>query len=147
MTSEPVPPDPEIADSVPASAGRLVVLAACLHLLAVGFHAAAHHLAAVPNTPGQIVYIVLVVILAPILALVMIGRRMVRAAALLLGVALVGSLVFGVAFHYVLHSPDLVATVTGHGSGLFATTSGILAVTDGVGVILCGLAWRWARQA
>ncbi len=146
VTSEPASPDAAADRNVPTPGARLVVLAACLHLLAVGLHAAAHHLAAVPNTPGQIVYIALVVILAPILALVMVRRHAVRSAALLLGVALLGSLIFGVAFHYLLQSPDLVATVTGHGSGLFATTSGILAVADGVGVVLSWLAWRWARR-
>ena len=137
---------PRTGDSALAPAARLVTLAAGLHLLAVGFHAAAHHLATVPNTPGQIAYILLVVILAPVLAFVMVRRGAVRPAALVLGIALLGSLIFGVAFHYVLPSPDLVATVTGHGSGLFATTSGVLAVADGVGVVLCWLAWRWAGQ-
>ncbi len=146
VISESSSADSETAGDLPDSAGRLIVLAACLHLLAVGFHAAAHHLAVVPNTPGQIVYIVLVVILAPIVALAMVRRRAVSAAALLLGLALLGSLIFGVVFHYVLHSPDLVATVTGRGAGLFATTSGILALTDGVGVLLSWLAWRWARR-
>ncbi|RMF70593.1 MAG: hypothetical protein D6740_08055 [Alphaproteobacteria bacterium] len=146
MTSDPAFSDTEPTCPSLRAATRLVMLAAGLHLLAVGFHAAAHHLAEVPNTPGQIAFIVLVVILAPLWALVMTWRGLVRRAALLLGAALAGSLVFGGVFHYLLHSPDLVSAVTGHGSGLFATTSGILAVADVVGLVLSWLAWRWAGQ-
>jgi hypothetical protein len=47
-----------------------------------------------------------------------------------IAVALVGSLVFGLVYHFVFANPDHVAHVDPHWRPLFATTAALLAVTE-----------------
>ncbi len=115
---------------------RLVVVLALLHLTAAGAHALAHHRAGVANTPGQIVFIVTVVMAAPAIAAALALRGRVAAATLLLAAALAGSFVFGLIFHYLVASPDHVAQVTGPHAALFRASAAVLAAVDGLGAAL-----------
>jgi len=72
----------------------------------------------------------------------MIWTRLARAGLVLLVISMAGSLIFGVAYHYVVISPDHVSHLPpGDAQGLFRSTALLLVLTElfGVAVGLLGL--------
>jgi hypothetical protein len=118
--------------------GILVVLA---HIIVNGLHGIAHQQAEVSISDLQFAYVFLVIFVAPIAAAVMLSfnrpKKMQRGGAWLLLVSMLGSLLFGFAYHIVLPSSDNLFTVM-HGSSLnnaifFTSTAILLVVIDAVG--------------
>jgi hypothetical protein len=118
--------------------GILVVLA---HIIVNGLHGIAHQQAEVSISDLQFAYVFLVIFVAPIAATVMLSfnrpKKMQRGGAWLLLVSMLGSLLFGFAYHIVLPSSDNLFTVM-HGSSLnnaifFTSTAILLVVIDAVG--------------
>jgi hypothetical protein len=99
---------------------RLAPLAAVVVLvhLAVSLgHGWAHATIPVRNTPAQNTFILVVITIAPLLAGWLVLRERAAAGAALLAVSMLGSFAFGVAYHYVVQSPDHVALVPAGGAG------------------------------
>jgi hypothetical protein len=56
---------------------------------------------------------------------------------------MLGSLVFGLCYHYVIISPDNVAHLpVGNARGLFRITALLLVITEALGVALAGITLR-----
>ncbi len=124
-----------------ARLGLMVVLA---HLLVMLAHNAAHDELGVELSALQLGYATLVILLAPIGALILLFTRWARLGAILLAAAMAGALVFGVYWHYVAVSPDHVSHLpAGDAQGLFRLTALGLAAVEAVGVVV-GL-WGWSR--
>jgi hypothetical protein len=118
--------------------GILVVLA---HIIVNGLHAIAHQQVEVSISDLQFAYVFLVIFVAPIAAAVMLSfnrpKKMQRGGAWLLLVSMLGSLLFGFAYHIVLPSSDNIFTVM-RGPSLnnaifFTSTAIILMIIDGLG--------------
>ena len=106
-----------------------------------GLHGIAHQQAEVSISDLQFAYVFLVIFVAPIAAAVMLSferpKKIQRGGAWLLLISMLGSLIFGFAYHIVLPGPDNIFTVM-HGTSLnnsiFFTSSAILLVMiDGLG--------------
>jgi cytochrome bd-type quinol oxidase subunit 2 len=79
-----------------------------VHLVAVIWHGAAHKELAIALSPAQNLFICSVIVLAPLVAAGLLWTRYVRLALWIFLVAMCGSLLFGIYYHYVCISPDNV---------------------------------------
>ena len=61
---------------------------------------------------------------------------------------MLGSLIFGFLYHYIIISPDHVAHLpAGDARGLFRATALLLLITEALGVAVAGLALRSHKKA
>ena len=113
------------------------------HLIVNILHGQAHTSLGVGLSSWQQIYVISVILLAPLVALGLSLTRCLRAGLWLLFVSMLGSLGFGLCYHYVIISPDHVAHLpAGDARGLFRTTAMLLLITEALGVALAGIALR-----
>jgi len=107
-----------------------------MHFAGAIVHGAAHEHYEIPMEPWMKVYIVVVITIAPVVAGVLLWRGRLRLGAWLLLVSMAGSLLFGLAFHFLLLGPDHVSSVNMQGWGVtFQATAFLLAVTEALGMV------------
>jgi hypothetical protein len=125
------------------SAVRFALRVVVAHAAAVALHSAAHEVLGVEATGPQLTFIVAVIIVAPLVAGLLLWRGREQAGALLLACSMIGSLVFGVYYHFVSDTADHVshvARMTPAGwAVVFQATALALALTEAAG------AWAGAR--
>ena len=111
-----------------------------LHAIVVFLHALAHRYIPVPATPTQAIFIVTVIVTAPIVAMVLLWTSFRRTGAILLHCSMLGALIFGVYNHFIAIGPDRVSQIPpSNWQLLFQVTAVLLTVTEAVG---CGIgAW------
>ncbi len=79
-------------------------------------------------------YVALVIVLAPLVALWLLRGGQLHAGALLLFASMLGALLFGIAYHYLIPGSDNVAQVPAGSWQLpFQITAALLIVTEGAG--------------
>jgi hypothetical protein len=127
-----------------------VTIAVLAHLIVVLLHGQAHTRLGVGLSNWQNLYVLIVIVLAPVVALVLSFTRYVRAGLWLLLASMLGSLIFGACYHYVIISPDHVAHLpAGDARGLFRVTAALLLITEMFGVVvaatLCAKSLRSRR--
>jgi hypothetical protein len=126
--------------------GSAVVLA---HFVVVLLHGSAHTKLKIGLAAWQNVFVLIVIVVAPLVAGIIIWTRFSRFGFLLLAAAMGGALVFGAYFHYLAISPDHVSHLpAGDAQGAIRLTALLLAITEAIGVTI-GLAYsrREARSA
>lgn len=122
----------------------IVVLA---HLVVNLLHGNAHTSLGVGLSTWQTVYVLAVILLAPLLALGLLFTRYSRAGLWLLFASMLGSLIFGFLHHYIIISPDHVSHLPpGAAQGMFRVTAVLLLVTEALGVIVAAIAPRKSRS-
>ena len=125
------------------NSSRNWLTAAVLVHLAVSFvHGGAHSRAHVPLSPAANLFVYIVILAGPLVGLALIWPAE-RIGSWVIAVTMTGSLVFGLVNHFVLSSPDHVASIDPQWRTLFATTAVLLAVTEVLG---SGLAIRVVRE-
>ncbi len=124
----------------------IAALIVIVHQAVALAHGWAHKWLGVDLEPWQWVYVYSVITAAPLVAMVLYFTRWQRAGALLLGVSMLGSLLFGVYHHFMAISPDHVSHLP-HGDlqGLFIGTAILLMPVEAAGTVL-GF-WNWAKPA
>ena len=91
------------------TAARITVTVfGAIHLVVVIWHGAAHKELAVSLSPAQNLFVYVVIVLAPLVAVGLLWTRYVELALWLFLVAMCASLVFGAYYHYVFVSADNV---------------------------------------
>jgi hypothetical protein len=120
------------------------------HFLTVVVHSAAHEILSVKATPAQLAFIVPVIIFAPVIAGFMLPKFS-RAGAAMLLVSMLGSLVFGLYYHFVADTHDHVAHVAqlqpAFWSGMFRLTAYLLLVSEVLGAAVAGLSLAGPKQS
>lgn len=112
-----------------------------VHAVVVALHALAHEKVPVSISLLQSLFIVSVIVLAPLLAMLLLWMRFYHIGILLLFCAMFGALAFGVCNHFIIFGSDRISQVPFEGWGLlFQVTSILLAITEGLG---CGVS-VWA---
>jgi len=107
------------------------------HLVISIVHGRAHERLSVGLSNWQNIYVLTVIVIAPVIAMVLIWTRLARHGLVLLVISMLGSLFFGVAYHYVVISPDHVSHIpSGDAQGLFRTTALLLVLTELFGVLV-----------
>ena len=120
-----------------------VTIAVLAHLIVTLFHGQAHTRLGVGLSNWQIVYVLSVIVVAPLVALALAFTRYARTGLWLLLASMLGSLVFGLCYHYIIISPDHVAHLpAGEARGLFRVTAVMLLITEAFGVLMAALALR-----
>jgi cytochrome bd-type quinol oxidase subunit 2 len=94
-----------------SKASRLALCAVVAHAAVLVAHSAAHEILGVKATAAQLVFIVAVIIVAPLVAGLLLWQRKDKAGAALLICSLIGSLVFGVYYHFIADTTDHVSHV------------------------------------
>jgi hypothetical protein len=118
----------------------LLTLLVLVHLAVNLLHGWAHTGAIVPVSTAANIFIVTVILAAPLVGVGVLWFFSIQGGAWLLALSLSASLVFGVVNHFVLDSPDHVAHVVAQWRTLFGVTAVLLVVTEALG---SGLAfWR-----
>ena len=122
------------------SLSTITVLA---HLLVNFFHGSAHTELRVDLSAWQKWYVAIVIMVAPLVALILIWTKQHRLGLLLLVASMAGSLIFGAYYHYVEISPDHVSHLPpGDAQGLFRLTAMLLIVTEVLGLVVGVLGLR-----
>ena len=115
---------------------RLGVAVVILHVLVVIPHSVAHTLMHIDMNTWQNIYILLVILIAPIVAGILLWKRRRRGFALL-AVSMAGSLLFGGYYHFIAAGPDNVNVVPPHSwSQTFQLTAVLLAAVELCGTII-----------
>ncbi len=120
-----------------------IAIAVVAHLVVNVVHGQAHTSLKVGLSTWQNIYVVTVILLAPLVALALSFTRYARAALWLLLVSMLGALIFGVCYHYVIISPDHVSHLPpGDARGMFRTTALLLVLTEIFGTLVAAIALR-----
>ena len=121
----------------------LVTVAVLAHLVVNVLHGRAHTELGVGLSNWQQFYVLAVILLAPLVALILSWTRYIKAGLWLLLGAMLGSLIFGICYHYIIISNDHVAHLPpGEARSLFRVTALLLGVTEIVGVAVAAIAIR-----
>ncbi len=113
-----------------------LAIVAALHLVIGGVHQYAHVVAGVENSPLEVLFIVLVVTIAPWATIWVAWKRNLTIGALVFSVSMLASLVFGLVLHFAVESPDLHATVVPEHRTPFLHSAMGLALLEFVGFVL-----------
>ena len=112
------------------------VIVAEMHLVIGGVHQYAHAVAEVKNSSLQVLFIVLVVTIAPWAAIGAASTRNLTIGAVVFSVAMLASLVFGLVLHFAVENPDLYLNVVTKHRTLFLHSAVGLALPEFVGFVL-----------
>jgi len=123
---------------------RLTAWVVVIHLLVTLAHGAAHTELAIELSFWMNIYVYVVILAGPLVALGLIWRGIGRPGYALLFLTMAGSFLFGAYHHFVLESPDHVAHVPAGAWGTtFAGSAVALAIIEAAG---CAVAiWRWEK--
>jgi len=122
-------------------------LAVLAHLVVNLLHGRAHESLGVGLNTFQNVYVITVILIAPLIAMLLLWTRHARTGLLLLVISMASSLIFGAIYHYVVVSPDHVSHLPpGDAQGMFRTTALLLILTELFGVIVGLLGLRSNRR-
>ncbi len=99
-------------------------------------HGYSHSVAGVENTPLQLIFILLVVTIAPLAAAYISWTGNTRNGAGLLAASMVAVFFFGYFFHFVIESPDLHSNVTGEHADIFFHSALIIAIVQFGGFVI-----------
>jgi hypothetical protein len=115
---------------------RLGVLLILVHAIVTTPHSIAHTNLHIAMDTWQNIYIFVVILIAPIVAGVLIWRQQ-RSGFVLLTIAMIGSFVFGVYYHFVATGSDNVFTLPDSSWTLtFQLTAWLLAITELAGAVV-----------
>lgn len=113
-----------------------LVIVAAVHLVIGGVHQYAHAVGEVTNSSLQVLFIVLVVTIAPWAAIGIAWTKHLTIGAVVFSVAMLASLVFGLVLHFAVESPDLYLNVVPEHRTLFLHSAMGLTLMEFVGFVL-----------
>ena len=107
------------------------------HLLTNIAHGAAHRELHITLPPAGMLFVIIVILLCPLLALALLWTSQKRLGLLLLTVSMAASSVFGLYNHFLVHGSDHVsAQPPGPAGAVFVLTAFLLFLIEGVGASL-----------
>jgi hypothetical protein len=116
------------------TAARITVTVfGAIHLVVVIWHGTAHRELAVSLSPAQTLFVYVVIVLAPLVALGLLWTRYVNVALWLFLTAMCASLLFGAYYHYVFDSLDNIHDLppgSDAAHARFVISAAILALTQ-----------------
>lgn len=113
-------------------AKNYAILVVGLHVLVEIVHGIAHVEANVWLTPAELAFVIAVIAIAPVVSLLILNTR---AGALLLGLSMLGALLFGVYNHFIANGADNAAHVLGAWHLPFEITGYLLVILEAAGVL------------
>jgi cation transport ATPase len=126
-------------------AGTLIVL---LHLAATLVHGRAHSELGIGTSSWQSTFIALVIVAGPLIAMTLLWTRLRVTGIFLLAVTMIGSLVFGVSYHFLISGGDNALELsTSHWGSVFVTSAVLLTLIESGGFAWCAWALRSKRSS
>jgi len=123
----------------------VATLLVTLHLLVVLGHGRAHSQLHIQPSIWQGMFIAVVIVIGPMLAMVLLWTRLKKIGPVVFLVTMTGSLFFGLTYHFVVPGSDNALHLhNGHWESLFRTTATWLAVIETGAIAWC--AWALKRQ-
>ena len=120
------------------------------HFVLVLLHSIAHEVLSVKATPAQLSFIIPVIIVAPVVAGFILAKHY-KAGTVLLAASMLGSLVFGVYYHFIADTIDHVSHVAhlqpAFWSQMFRATAYLLAISELVGVVVGSISLLNRKQS
>lgn len=111
-----------------------LAIIAALHLIIGGAHHYAHLVADVENSVPQLLFVLLVVTVAPWAAIYLAWKKDLKIGAVLFSVSMAASLVFGLMLHFAIESPDLYSNVVPEHRPVFLHSALGLALVEFAGL-------------
>jgi len=128
---------------------KMSIAIIALHSVVTGAHGAAHSTLKILMSGWQNTYIFIVIVLLPLVAGFLIWKR-ARVGYLILFLSMLGALVFGGYYHFVLAGADNVATVGHHAmtswAQVFQVSAVLLALVEFAGVVAGGVGLRAVKS-
>ncbi len=112
---------------------------AVLHLGVGTIHQYSHTVADIRYTPFQLLFIILVVTVAPWVAVYLAWTRKMWLGASLFSISMGAACLFGVLFHFAIESPDLHVNVPAEYRRVFFHSAWALAIVEFVGFVVGAL--------
>lgn len=114
------------------------------HLVVLVAHGSAHSHLNIPADTWQKAFIAVIIFVVPLIATVMLWTRVRELGVVLLGLSLVGSLVFGVSYHFLIAGPDnVLGQYHSHWGSAFRATAVLLGLIEAAALTWC----IWVLQA
>ncbi len=118
-------------------ANKLVTVLIGTHLFINIIHGAAHRELHVTLPLAGMLFVILVILLCPLLALALLWISQKRLGLLLLTVSMAASSVFSLCYHFLVHGSDHIsAQPPGPAGAVFAATAYLLLLTEALGTLL-----------
>jgi hypothetical protein len=116
------------------------------HLLVNIAHGLAHRELRVGLSPSGSVFVILVVLILPLVAMALIWTAAKRLGFILLSLSMFGSLLFGFYHHFLVASPDHIHSQPSGGWGTtFVLTAYLLLITEAIGTYV-GVHFLWTAK-
>lgn len=109
-----------------------------IHLAVNLWHGNAHTELAIGLPPAKTVFVLVVILIAPVVAALLVWTRYAQAGVWMFFLSMLGALLFGVYHHYILVSPDNVAHLPSgsvDARSAFITSAAALALLELAGVL------------
>lgn len=107
------------------------------HALVVTVHGVAHEHLAISLTFAQKLFVLVVIVLGPLVALILLWTPLRKWGAALLLLSMLGSLIFGIVNHFLITSSDHVLHLpAGEWRFVFQLTAGLLSFTELLGCLI-----------
>ena len=117
------------------------------HLLVNIAHGLAHRELRVGLDPPASIFVTVVVLVSPLLALALVWTTKKRIGLILLSLSMFGSLLFGFYHHFLVASPDHIHSQPSGGLGTtFIRTAYLLLITEAIGTYV-GIHFLWVRRS
>jgi hypothetical protein len=121
-------------------AARYAIQVIVVHALVSALHGAAHARLDIPLSFAQNLFVVVVIMIAPLVAGALLWRKHYLSGAIIFFCSMAGALVFGVYNHFVASSPDHVSHVAVMASGgwviVFQVTAALVAIIEAFGCLI-----------
>ena len=117
-----------------------------VHLVVAISHGAAHAELGVALSPAQNLFVYVVIVLAPLVAVGLLWTRYLRLALWLFLTAMCASLLFGIYYHYVFVSPDNIQHLPAGSAAAharFAVSAAILALIELASALCAAFVLGW----
>ncbi|HEX8000736.1 MAG TPA: hypothetical protein VF528_20310 [Pyrinomonadaceae bacterium] len=118
---------------------RFALVTVIAHAAVATLHGAAHQRLGVGLSTSQSLFVIVVITIAPIVAAILLWKKLPTAGAVILTLSMAGSLLFGVYNHFVGISPDHVSNVAAMSRSswvsVFQSTAFLLPLTEAAGTI------------
>jgi hypothetical protein len=125
------------AENTVNRANKFVTLLVVTHLFINIVHGAAHQKLHVTLPPAGMLFVIVVILLGPLLALALLWTSQKRLGLFLLTISMAASAVFGLYHHFLVPGADHVSTQPSSPVGsVFVVTAYLLFLTESLGTIL-----------
>lgn len=115
---------------------RSLLAIAALHLVVGAVHQYAHTVADITYTTFQLLFIILIVTVAPWVAVYLAWTRKMWIGASLFSISMGAAFLFGFLLHFVIESPDLHVNVPEEYRSVFLHSAWALAIVEFVGFVV-----------